>query len=174
LVELGYNLFEKDVTDPNERFTQEEISRMVSEFNTEEKWLVNKALQAGKSPAKAVMWHARARGWRAPDGQQGQQQPAAAPRSAAAQLRRLRVVHLGRQCRSMPLPGTGREGWRGCLSIPVGWWRQSPAEPSVDKLLEMDDEEFGPYIDNLPPQRPQQIMEGVSGTLREFFEVLAS
>jgi hypothetical protein len=159
LVELGYNLFRKDASDPNERFTQDEISRMVSEFNTEEKWLVNKAFQAGDSPAKAVMWHARARGWRAPEAQQ-QQQPAATPRSAAAQAppAARRVPQAAAPAGAVAQIQAERAGAAASRSLSDGGG-VPPAEPlSVDKLLEMDDEEFGLYIDNLPPQRLQQIM----------------
>jgi hypothetical protein len=70
LVELGIALFDKDPTDPNEQFTQAEINKMISDFNVEEKWVVNNALTAGKSPAKAIMRLAKGRGWKAPSAQQ--------------------------------------------------------------------------------------------------------
>ena len=84
LVELGISLFDKDPTDPNEQFTQAEINKMIEDFNTEEKWVVNNALKSGKSPAKAIMRLAKGRGWKPPSQQQAAPAPAAAAQAPTA------------------------------------------------------------------------------------------
>src|SRR6516165_8231067 len=79
LVELGLALFDKDPSDPKETFTQAEIDKMVEDFNTEEAWVVQNALQGGKSPAKAIMKLAKGRGWKAPQVQTSTPAPVVQP-----------------------------------------------------------------------------------------------
>ena len=95
LVQLGISLFDKDPTDPNERFTQQEISKMIEDYNAEERWVVGNALRTGKSPSMAVLKLAKTFGWRPPEAQPASAaQPGAksrlmaGPRRAVALLRR--------------------------------------------------------------------------------------
>jgi hypothetical protein len=169
LVELGISLFDKDPTDPNEVFSQAEINKMITDFNAEEKWVVNNALQTGKSPAKAIMRLAKGRGWKPP--QPAAAAPAPQPGAAAPQMRRAAPAPpLAR----MPAaaPGAAAPAMRSAVaqlqaeqagaaasrSLSDGGGAP-PAEPlSIEQLLKMDDTEFGIYIDNLPKQRLESLM----------------
>lgn len=174
LVELGIALFDKDPTDPNEQFTQQEINKMIMDFNAEEKWVVNNALQAGKSPAKAIMRLARGRGWRPPQaaapapapqpgaGAQPQPRRAAAPQ-APPQLARGPAAVPARAAAPAAVSAVAQlqaeqAGARQSRSLSDGGGAP-PAEPlSIEQLLKMGDEEFGMYIDNLPKARLESLM----------------
>lgn len=160
LIELGIALFDKDPTDSRDQFTQQEINKIVADFNTEEKWVVGNALRAGKSPAKAIMRLAKGRGWKPPAATTAPAAPvsttpvagvrrAAAPASGtAATAQRSAVAQLQAE----------KAGAAAARSLSDGGGAP-PAEPlSVEQLLKMDDDEFGTYIDNLPAARLQALM----------------
>ena len=158
LVELGISLFDKDPTDPKEQFTQAEINKMISDFNQEEKWVVNNALSSGKSPAKAIMRLAKGRGWKPPQPAAAAAvppTPAAAARRAAAPVRNLQRAPVPSAVAQLQAEADGAANSRS-LSDGGG---APPAEPlSVEQLLRMGDDEFGEYIDNLPKQRLEALM----------------
>jgi hypothetical protein len=156
LVELGISLFDKDPSDPKEQFTQAEIDKMISDFNTEEKWVVNNALQSGKSPAKAIMRLAKGRGWKAPSQQQAAAAPAAAAQAPAARRGAPAAPAAARS--AVAQLQAEQAGAAASRSLSDGGGAP-PAEPlSIEKLLKMDDEEFGAYVDNLPPAKLQALM----------------
>jgi hypothetical protein len=158
LVELSFALYDKDPTDPNVRFTQQEIDRIVAEFNAEERQLVGDALQNSRSPTRTIMRYARARGWRPPQ-----------PRQAAPPTRQPATSRSGgRSPLAQPQAATARNaiaqiqaeqaGAAASRSLSDGGGTP-PGEPlSIDQLLRMDDEEFGIYVDNLPKARLDAIM----------------
>ena len=172
LVELGIALFDKDPTDPQETFTQQEINKMIQDFNAEEKWVVNNALQANKSPAKAIMRLARGRGWRPPQAAAPAAQ-APAPAAGAPQPRRAASQappQLARGPAAAPARAAApavsavaqlqaeQAGAAASRSLSDGGGAP-PAEPlSLERLLAMGDEEFGMYIDNLPKARLESLM----------------
>ena len=160
LVELGISLFDKDPTDPQEQFTQQEINKMISDFNQEEKWVVNNALSTGKSPAKAIMKLAKGRGWKPPQPQAA----AAAPPTPAAVPRRTSAQTSARTSAQTSVPSAvaqlqaEADGAANSRSLSDGGGAP-PSEPlGIDQLLKMGDEEFGQYIDNLPKQRLEAMM----------------
>lgn len=159
LTEISIALFDKDPNDPAEVFTQQELSRIISDFNGEEKWLVGNAVQNGKSPAAAVMKMARGRGWKRPDPQTQQRQAAPAARTNGA------APPAARAPAARPANGSAVdklnaeiEGAAAARSLSDGGG--APPQPLVDieQLLKMGDDEFGAYIDNLPKSRLDNIM----------------
>jgi hypothetical protein len=160
LCELAYRMFRKDPTNVNDKFTQKEINQLVSSYNEEERDLVGDALQNGVSPSQTIMWYAKGRGWRPP-------QPAApppAPPPAPASARKSPLAPPA----AVPPPQPSNSAVARIQSETAGAAASRslsdgggvpPAEPlSIEQLLKMDDEEFGVYIDNLPPQRLQSLM----------------
>lgn len=158
LTEMGLSYFDKNAADPNEQFTPQEIQKLVNDFNVEERWLVGNALKNGKSPAKAIMNHAKARGWRPPQ-PQAQAAPAAVPTAPSARR--------GTTAASSPTPAARsavaqiqaeQAGAAASRSLSDGGGAP-PAEPlSYETLLNMNDEEFGMYIDNLPKPKLDAMM----------------
>jgi hypothetical protein len=173
LREIGFELFDKDAADPNERFTQAEINQMVSDYNGEEKSLVNNALQQRRSPAKQILRHAMGRGWKPPQAAGAAAPPApsmtAAPTSAPARntLARPPAAPPAQAQAAAAAPAARsavaqiqaeQAGAQASRSLSDGGG-VPPGEPlSPEQLLKMDDEEFGIYIDNLPTQRLQALM----------------
>jgi hypothetical protein len=156
LVELGLALFDKDPSDPKETFTQAEIDKMVEDFNTEEAWVVQNALQGGKSPAKAIMKLAKGRGWKAPQVQTSTPAPVVQPqvRKAAQQapMARAQVPSAVAQIQAE------RAGQAASRSLSDGGGAPPSGPLTPKELLDMDDEQFGLYIDNLPPHALQALM----------------
>jgi hypothetical protein len=156
LVELGLALFDKDPSDPKETFTQAEIEKMIEDFNTEEAWLVQNALQHGRSPAKAIMKHAQLRGWRPPQVQATTPAPVVQPQvRRAAQQAPLARAPVPSAVAQIQAEKAGQAASRS-LSDGGGAPPSGPLTPK--ELLEMDDEQFGIYIDNLPPHALQALM----------------
>src|SRR6516165_11532753 len=159
LVELGLALFDKDPSDPKETFTQAEIDKMVEDFNTEEAWLVQNALQHGRSPAKAIMKHAQLRGWKAPQVQTST--PAAAkPQQVYAKGSALAGSPVGRFSAQSAVAQIQAEkaGQAASRSLSDGGGAPPSGPLTPKELLDMDDEQFGIYIDNLPPHALQALM----------------
>ena len=156
LVELGLALFDKDPSDPRETFTQAEIDKMIADFNSEEAWLVQNALQHGRSPAKAIMKHAQLRGWRPPQVQATTPAPVVQPQvrrtAAQAPLARAPVSSAVAQINAE------RAGQAASRSLSDGGGAPPSGPLTPKELLEMDDEQFGLYIDNLPPHALQALM----------------
>src|SRR6516225_4860301 len=156
LVELGLALFDKDPSDPRETFTQAEIDKMIADFNSEEAWLVQNALQHGRSPAKAIMKHAQLRGWKAPQVQTSTPAPVVQPQvRRAAQQAPLARAPVPSAVAQIQAEKAGQAASRS-LSDGGGAPPSGPLTPK--ELLEMDDEQFGLYIDNLPPHALQALM----------------
>jgi hypothetical protein len=157
LVELGLALFDKDPSDPQQTFTQAEINKMVEDFNTEEAWLVQNALQNGRSPAKTIMKHAQLRGWRPPQPQQAATpapvvQPQVRRAAQQAPLARAPVPSAVAQIQAE------RAGQAASRSLSDGGGAPPSGPLTPKELLDMDDEQFGLYIDNLPPHALQALM----------------
>ena len=156
LTEIAYSLFEKDPTDPNQQFTPQEIEKMVSDFNEEERWVVGNALRQGKSPAKAITHLAKLRGWRPPQ----QQAPVQAPQPA--QRSKFPPVPAARSAAAVPSAvaqiQAERAGAAASRSLSDGGGAPPSGPLSPNELLAMNDEEFGLYIDNLPKHQLEAMM----------------
>jgi hypothetical protein len=159
LTEISISLFDKDPNDPKEQFSQAELSRIIADFNSEEKWVVSNALDQKKSPAAAIMKLARGRGWKRPDPQGRPAAPAARTNGAAPPAARPPAAA------ARPANGTAVdklnaeiEGAAAARSLSDGGG--APPQPALDieSLLKMDDEEFGLYVDRLPKGRLDAIM----------------
>lgn len=150
LTELAISLFDKDPTDPQQVFTQDQINRLVADFNAEEKWVVSNARKAGKSPSAAIMKLAKGRGFKpaaaAPAPAGGA--PAAAPVRAAPLAPPSAVAKIQAEA----------EGAAASRSLSDGGGAPPALEMTPDRLLKMNDDEFGAYIDNLPKGRLDAIM----------------
>ena len=159
LVELSFALYDKDPLDPNVQFTQQEIDRIVAEFNAEERQLVGDALQNSRSPTRTIMRYARARGWRPPQPQQAAppiRQPATSRSGGRSPLAQPQAGATTRN--AIAQIEAERAGAAASRSLSDGGG-SPPGEPlSIEQLLQMDDETFGAYVDNLPTQRLQSIM----------------
>src|SRR6516162_5108279 len=159
LTEIAYSLFEKDPTDPNQQFTPQEIEKMVSDFNEEERWVVGNALRQGKSPAKAITHLARLRGWRPP---QQQQAPVQAPAAQPAQRSKFPPAPAARSSAAVPSAvaqiQAERAGAAASRSLSDGGGAPPSGPLSPNELLAMNDEEFGLYIDNLPKHQLEAMM----------------
>jgi hypothetical protein len=163
LTEIAISLFDKDPNDPNEVFTQQEISQIISDFNAEEKWVVSNAVSKNKSPAAAIVRMAKARGWKpappagAPAPQPGVRQPAAgaAPRAAAP---RAPAAPAAPSPTAVDRLNSEIAGAAAAKSLSDGGGAP-PLEPlDAARLLKMSDEEFGEYIDRMPKGRLDSLM----------------
>lgn len=160
LIELGISLFDKDPTDPNEVFTQAEINKMIEDYNVEERWVAQNALNHGKSPAQAIMKLARGRGWKAPQAAAAAPAaPAAAAPAAAPPLARPPAAPAA------AAPGSAvaklqaeAEGAAASRSLSDGGGAPPQAPLDAQALLKMSEEEFGRYVDNMPKDRLDAIM----------------
>ena len=153
LTELAISLFDKDPTDPAAQFTQQEISKLVSDFNTEEKWVVSNARKTGKSPSAAIMKLAKSRGFKA--------QAPAAPASVAS----VPVVQNGGGIPpAAAVPSAvakiqaETEGAAASRSLSDGGGGPPAQALTAERLLKMSDVEFGKYVDNLPKEQLESIM----------------
>jgi len=166
LTEIAYSLFEKDPTDPNQQFTPQEIEKMVSDFNEEERWVVGNALRQGKSPAKAITHLAKLRGWRPPQaaapvqpqapvvsGTQSARRPGSPPQAAIHGLARPAAVPS-----AVAQIQAERAGAAASRSLSDGGGAPPSGPLSPSELLAMNDEEFGLYIDNLPKHQLEAMM----------------
>jgi hypothetical protein len=163
LTEIAISLFDKDPNDPNEVFTQPEISQIIQDFNAEEKWVVNNAVSKGKSPAAAIVRMAKARGWKAaqaaaaPAPAPGARQPQA-PAAPRAPAPRAPAAPAAAAPTAVDRLNSEIEGARNARSLSDGGGAP-PLEPlDANRLLKMSDEEFGDYIDNLPKNRLDSLM----------------
>ena len=159
LTEIAYSLFEKDPTDPNQQFTPQEIEKMVSDFNEEERWVVGNALRQGKSPAKAITHLAKLRGWRPP---QAAAPAVQAPAPQPAQRSKFPPVPAARSAAAVPSAvaqiQAERAGAAASRSLSDGGGAPPSGPLSPNELLAMNDEEFGLYIDNLPKHQLEAMM----------------
>jgi hypothetical protein len=155
LVELGISLFDKDPSDPQQQFTQQEIDKMISDFNSEEEWVVQNALSKGNSPAKAIMKLAKGRGWRPPQVQTATPAPVVQPqvrRAAQASLTRAPVPSAVAQINAE------RAGQAASRSLSDGGGSPPSGPISPNELLAMSDEEFGSFIDSIPKHQLEAMM----------------
>lgn len=155
LTELAISLFDKDPTDPAQVFTQAEITKLVSDFNAEEKWVVNNARTTGKSPSAAIMKLAKGRGFKP---------QAAAPEPAPVVPTIPAVAKSGNGASAAPAASAvaklkaEAEGAAASRSLSDGGGAP-PIEPlTPEKLLKMSDTEFGQYVDRLPKEHLDAIM----------------
>lgn len=169
LQELAISLFDKDPTDPNEQFTQQEINRLISDFNAEEKWVVQNAINSKKSPSAAILKLARSRGWKPPAAAPAPA-PAAAPPAAPAP----RAAPAPAPAAPAPAPAAAApaaapapvvarmqneiEAAAASRSLSDGGGAPPPMALDADRLLKMSDEEFGRYVDSLPKEQLDAIM----------------
>jgi hypothetical protein len=154
LMQLGISLFDKDPSDPNVQFTQAEINRMVSDYNSEEKWVVSNAMKAGKSPAQAIMKLAKTFGWKAPTAAA----PVAQVPAVAAPTVRAAAPAKPAAASAVAKLQNEIDGAAASRSLSDGGG-SPPAEPlSAETLLRMNDSEFARYVDNLPKERLDAIM----------------
>lgn len=150
LTELAISLFDKDPTDPAQVFTQAEITKLVSDFNAEEKWVVGNASKAGKSPSAAIMKLAKGRGFK--------------PQAAAPEPTPVvpAVVKNGNgaapAASAVAKIKAEAEGAAASRSLSDGGGAP-PIEPlTPEKLLKMSDTEFGQYVDRVPKEHLDAIM----------------
>lgn len=163
LTEICISEFDKDPNDPEQIFTQAEITKMVQIFNAEEKWVVGNAIKANKSPSAAIKKLARARGWK----------PAApAPAAAARPAPGAPAVRNGAP---RPAPGAApavpsaaaaladlaaaKEAGKS-LSDGGG---APPQGLSAELLLQLSDEEFAAMVDDLPKHQLDALMGRAPG-----------
>jgi hypothetical protein len=170
LVDLAISLFDKDPTDPDAQFTPQEVQKLISDFNAEERWVVSNAQKAGKSPAAAIMKLARGRGWKPPQaGAAPAPAPAPAPTAprAAAPAQRTQAAPAAPAVPAARAPGqldavaqlqAEAAAAAASRSLSDGGGAP-PGQPlTMERLVKMNDAEFAAYIDNLPKDRLDAIM----------------
>lgn len=158
LTELAISLYDKDPNDPTQVFSQAEITRLVNDFNAEEKWVVTNARKGGKSPSAAIMKLAKGRGFKPPSAEQ------AAPPVAAAALAPVAPAPAKNGNGAPPAASAvakiqaETEAAAASKSLSDGGGAPPALELTPDRLLKMGDDEFGAFIDNLPKHKLDALM----------------
>lgn len=169
LTEIAVSLYDKDPNDPNEVFTQREISKIIEDFNAEEKWVVKNAIENKRSPAGALMRLAKSRGWKyeepaaggaqpAPQARQPAQGNGAAPQQQARQPAPAVRQGANGQGSAVDKINAEIEGAAQARSLSDGGGAP-PMEPlAMDKLLKMGDREFAEFVDNISEEKLARLM----------------
>lgn len=159
LVEICITEFDKDPRDPGEVFTKDEVTKMVQMFNSEEKWVVQSAIKANKSPTAAIMRLAKARGFIPA------KPAAAAPAAAVVPAASVPAVRNGARApvaaavvpsaaAALAELAAAKEAGKS-LSDGGG---APPSGVTADMLLRMGDEEFAQFVDELPKHQLDALM----------------
>lgn len=165
LTEICISEFDKDPNDPNEVFTPQEVARMVQIFNAEEKYVVGNAIKAGKSPTAAIMRLAKARGFKPPP-------PVTAQPSPAAQSRAVVPARTNGAAPAAPAataPSAAAElatlaaAKEAGKSLSDGGGAPPPTGITAKMLLDMDDDQFAAFVDDLPQHELDSLMGRVRG-----------
>lgn len=161
LTEICISEFDKNPNDPNEVFTPQEVAKMVQIFNAEEKYVVSNALKAKKSPTRAILRLAEARGFK--------YEPPAAPAAAVpapAARASVPAVRNGNGAPPAPAVPSAAEQLAAFAaakeagkSLSDGGGAPPESGLSAKMLLDMSPEEFEDFIDNLSPKEERQFNE---------------
>lgn len=153
LTEICISEFGKDPNDPNEQFTPQEVAKMVQTFNAEEKWVVSNALKRNKSPTAAIVALAKARGFKPPA-------PAArpAPGPAAPPVRTNGAAPPAVPSAAAELAALAAAKEAG-KSLSDGGGAPPESGISAKMLIDMNDEQFEDFLDNLNPTQERQFNE---------------
>lgn len=160
LTELAISLFDKDPTDPAQVFTPAEITKLVNDFNAEEKWVVSNARNGGKSPAAAIMKLAKGRGFKPQSEAPAQAAAPAAAVPAVAPAKNGNGAHAAPDAIAKIKAET--EGAAASKSLSDGGGAPPAAELTPERLLKMSDAEFARYVDTLPKDKLDAIMGRVA------------
>jgi hypothetical protein len=150
LVEIALTEFDKDPSDPAQKFTEAEINRIVQVFNEEERWLVETNVTQKRSPAAAIYKLAKSRGYKkaeADPAANGAANGAAKPANGAA-----RKPPVAEQIKALT---EARENGK---SLSDGGSTSDITTLTPERLLAMGEDEFAEYVDNLPPVKLQQLL----------------
>lgn len=161
-IEICISEFNKDPTVPEERelITDQEVSRAVQVFNAEEKYVVGNAIKAGISPTAAIMRLAKARGFKPPA-----PAPAARPAAAAPSV----PEHTNGAAAPPTAPSastalaTLAAAKEAGKSLSDGGGAPPPTGITAKMLLDMDDDAFASFVDELPQHELDSLMGRVRG-----------
>lgn len=158
LTELAMSLFDKDPNDPTQVFSQAEITRLVNDFNAEEKWVVTNARKGGKSPSAAIMKLAKGRGFKPSAVAQAAPPAPAAAASPAIPAPAKNGNGAAPVATAVAKIQAEAEGAAASRSLSDGGGAPPALELTPDRLLKMGDDEFGQFIDNLPKHKLDALM----------------
>lgn len=158
LREICISEFDKDPFDENEEFTPQQVQRMVQIFNAEEKYVVGNAIKAGKSPTAAILRLAKARGFKPP----APPARAAAPAAVPARTNGAAPAAPAAPSAATALATLAAAKEAG-KSLSDGGGAPPPTGITAKMLLDMDDDQFAAFVDEIPPHELDNLMGRVRG-----------
>lgn len=164
MVELAGYLFGKDLIG-GEQLTPQETIQIRNHVNAEEQKIVANAIKNNRDPAKAIFMMAKGRGWRPPVAQQQQADQQQGGKTAETKPNGngngAKPNGNGQQQQPSVVEEIERinNGQKAALSLSNGGGSPNSAM-TIERLLAMDDDEFGAVLDNASTQQLQRIAGG--------------